>query len=125
MEKVDVGESWNKKRIIAVILLVMVSIIGGYFFKTRVLGENLFQQLKSVKGIGVEESATQPAFRLNIQEAIKEKINNIKQEVTGLDVMEIASSSPQVQKILRDIKSLEQYPVNQARDMCKKICESF
>jgi hypothetical protein len=36
--------------------------------------------------------------------------------------MEVASSSPQVQKILNDIKALQQYPANQIKDLCRKIC---
>lgn len=122
MEEVNTGASWNKKRIIIAVFLLILLIVGGYFFKTRVLDGNLLLQLKSVKGISTQESTNKPAFKLNIQEAVKEKINSIKQEVSGLDVVEIASSSPQVQKILNDIKSLEQYPTNQLKEICRKIC---
>jgi len=125
MEAVNAGESWNKKRIFIAVFLLALLIAGGYLFKTRILNEDSSQITKSIKGISAKEKNTEPEFKLDIQEAVKEKINNLKQEVSGLDILEIASSSPQVQKILRDIKSLEQYPVNQARDMCKKICESF
>jgi len=122
MEEVSAQGSWNKKRIFIAVFLLLLLIVGGYFFKTRVLGENLSQQLKSIKGFNAEENPAEPAFKLNIQEAVKEKINSIKQEVSGLDIAEIASSSPQVQKILRDIKSLEQYPTNQLKEICRKIC---
>jgi hypothetical protein len=39
--------------------------------------------------------------------------------------VEIASSSPQMQKILNDIKSLEQYPANQAKEFCRQIYEKI
>lgn len=124
MEEVS-PEIWNKKRIFIAVFLLTLLVLGGYFFKTKVLNEDSAQIAKSVKGTNIIDNNIEPDLKTNIQEAVKEKINNLKQEVSSLDILEIASSSPQVQKILRDIKSLEQYPVNQARDMCKKICESF
>ncbi|OGH24370.1 MAG: hypothetical protein A3B47_01225 [Candidatus Levybacteria bacterium RIFCSPLOWO2_01_FULL_39_24] len=122
MEEVDTQESWNKKRIFIAVFLFILLIAGGYLFKIRFLDEYLSQQAKSVKGVGTAEKITEPAFKTNIQEALKEKINNLKQEVSGLNISEIASSSPQVQKILKDIKSLEQYPTNQIKEICRKIC---
>lgn len=122
MEEVSKGESWNKKRIFIGVFLLVALIAGWYFFKTRILDENLSLQTKSIKGISTAEKTTEPPFRTNIQDAIKEKINSLKQEVAGLNISEIASSSPQVQKILNDIKSLEQYPTNQVKEICKKIC---
>lgn len=125
MEELKNEESWNKKRIFIAVFLLALLMLGGYFFKTRVLSEKSSQPEKSVEGIGAIDKNIQPEPEINIQKTVREKIDSLKQEVSGLNVLEIASSSPQVQKILRDIKSLEQYPVNQARDMCKKICESF
>lgn len=122
MEEVVKKESWNKKKIFITVFLLILLIVGGYLFKIRVLGKNSSQPAKSTKGISAAETTTQPEPKINIQEAVKEKINNLKQEVSGLNVLEIASSSPQVQKILNDIKSLEQYPVNQVKEICKKIC---
>jgi hypothetical protein len=121
MEEVNPVESWNKKRIFIAIFLLLLLAIGGYLFKTRILGANSSQLGESVKGIATEEIAS-PEVKTNIQEAVREKIDNLKQEVSGLDIVEIASSSPQVQKILNDIKSLEQYPTNQLKEICRKIC---
>jgi len=121
MEEVSGEESWNKKRIIIGIFLLTLIIVGGYFFKTKIFVDSS-GQAKSVKGISAEEISTQPEPKVNIQEAVKEKLDSLKQEVSGLDMLEIASSSPQVQKILNDIKSLEQYPTNQIKEICRKIC---
>lgn len=129
MEEVRSSPTWNKKKILVAIALIILLVIGGYFFKTKILGSEAssLNQPGSVKGSSsVQENDNGNDDKgFNIKETVKEKINNLKQQVSGLDIVEIASSSPQVKKILNDIKSLEQYPVNQARDMCKKICESF
>ena len=122
MEEVSGEASWNKKRIIIAIFLLVLLIAGGYFFKTRVLGDSSLQVAKSVKGISSEKKNIEPEFNVDIQGAVREKINSLRQEVSNLDVLEVASSSPQVQKILNDIKSLEQYPTNQIKEICRKIC---
>ncbi|MDO8582957.1 MAG: hypothetical protein Q7R51_00315 [bacterium] len=123
MDEVREVSVWNKKRIFAGVVLIVFLAAGIYFVKTKILGENsnLVENNKSVKGVvAKEEEKIIPDF--NLQEAVKNKINSIKQEVSGLNIVEIASSSPQVQKVLNDIKALEQYPTNQAREICKQIC---
>lgn len=121
MEEVKMGDSWNKKKIIIAILLLISLMVGGYFLRSRVLSENSSQLDQSVEGVTTEET-TKPASKINIQEVVKEKINTLQQEVSGLNVLEIASSSPQMQKIFNDIKSLEQYPTDQLKELCKKLC---
>ena len=120
MEEVGIKESWNKKRIFAAFFLIILLVAGIYFLKSRVLDLNLSP--KSVKGINSEGKKEKEDFKIDIQGAVKEKINSLKQEVSSLNIMEVASSSPQIQKIINDIKSLEQYPTNQARELCKQIC---
>lgn len=122
MEEPKNEETWNKKRIVIAVFLFALLMLGGYFFKNRILGVQAPGLTKSIKGISTKEATAEPALKIDVQEAVKEKINNLKQEVSGLNILEIASSSPQVQKILNDIKSLEQYPVNQVKEICKKIC---
>lgn len=124
MEELRNEDSWNKKRIFIAVLLLSLLMIGGYFYKTSILNEDAIPA-KSVKGISAKEDVKEPELKelkANIQESVREKINSLKQEVSGLNILEIASSSPQMQKILNDIKSLEQYPTNQAKEICKKIC---
>lgn len=118
-------ESWNKRRIfIAVFLLILLG-VGGYIFKTEILGEkiNLFTKKssktsESVKGVSVEKN--QPS--VNIQKAVKEKIEALKEQALGLDVADIASSSPQIQKLIKDLSSIRDYPANQAKEICEKVC---
>lgn len=61
----------------------------------------------------------------DIQKNVEEKLETIKEEVSSLKPLDVATSSPQVQKVLNDIKTLEQYPRNQAREICENICKSF
>ena len=128
MDEIKKEESWNKKRIFAALFLIAALIIGGYFFKTKVLGSKSFSPLdilRSVKGtsdVKDESKVPKEDLNINVQKAVQEKIEGLRQDVKGLNIVEIASSSPQVQKIINDIKSLEQYPINQAKEICKQIC---
>ena len=125
MEEVSQESSWNKKRIFAAVFLIIALIALGYFLKTKVLGKNSSEtdSPKAVKGTTVtKEEKAQEESNVNVQKAVAEKIESLKQAALGLNVVEIASSSPQVQKIINDIKALEQYPTNQAKEICKQIC---
>ena len=111
-------ETWNKKRVFfGIFLLALLIIGGGYLFRDKIFISSS-RQLKSVEGASTSTVDT----AANVQETVKEKIDNLKQEVSGLNLMEVASSSSQVQKILNDIKALQQYPANQIKDLCRKIC---
>ena len=123
MQEVESFSSWNKTRIFAVLFLIIILATGAYFFRNHFMAPNSSpKNTTSVKGASVEKPNLGQDLNTSIQQAIKEKINNLKQEVSNLDLMEVASSSPQVQKVLNDIKSLEQYPTNQVKEICKKIC---
>lgn len=122
MEEIKNEESWNKKRIFTALFLIILLAVGVYFFKSLFLDASLSpQDPKAVKGV-TDEKKEKEDFKMEIQEAVKEKINSLRQDVSSLNIMEVASSSPQIQKIINDIKSLEQYPTNQARELCKQIC---
>ena len=126
MEEIKSEGSWNKKRIFAALLLIVVLIVLGYFLKTKVLSEKSSptDSSKAVKGVTntKEKNKEQDGLNINVQKAVKEKIESLKQAAFGLNIIEIASSSPQIQKIINDIKSLEQYPTNQAKEICRQIC---
>jgi hypothetical protein len=119
MDGQSVQETWNKKRIFFALFVLALALVGFYFLKTRILISP--SQGQSVEGISDERKFAEPT-KTSIQDTVKEKINNLKEQVLGLNVMEIASSSPQVQKIINDIKSWEEYPANQVKGICKQIC---
>jgi len=119
MEEVN-KETWNKKKVFLAVFLLVLLVGGGFFFKTRFLADS--SQKTDVKGASTIENVVESTPGVSIQDAVKEKIDNLKQEVSGLNIVEVASSSPQVQKILNDIKALQQYPTNQIKELCRKIC---
>lgn len=135
MDKTGIIETWNKKKILITLLIVVLLI--GFGAKTFVLSKNkdFFSVhtvptfLKSVMGVNTQKdkekganSTKKNTSSLPIQAVIKEKLDDLKKEVNSLNVVDIASSSPQIQKIINDLNSLKEYPANEAKEICQKIC---
>ena len=149
MEKIDpVAETWDKKKI-GIAIIVIISLIGiGFWSKVLVLGNNK-QSISFRSGVGSSSSvegasteSTDPSAdsssltdknqglpfsfsSANIQADAQQKLNEVKQQISSLSIQDIASSSPQVQKVINDLKSLQDYPKDQAKQMCENICKSF
>lgn len=116
---------WDKKKIILFLFVVLFLVIGGYQLKSMILGDNTnsnetpsFEQ--SVKGTSIQEPPTE-----SIKNSVQEQIEDIKEEAQNINIADIASSSPQVQKIINDIKALQNYPSNQIKDVCQKVCSGL
>lgn len=132
-----VQEAWDIKRIVIGILLTTTSVAAvGYGVKTQFLDKKqVVEQLppspkKSVEGAKVEEKKEEKEKEntltaSGIRETVEDRLESIKEEVMDLKPLDIATSSPQVQKIIKDIQSLEQYPRNQAKEICEDICKSL
>lgn len=122
MKKEIVEEfEWNKRRIAIGLIILTALVIGavelkGYLSGTgkNVLGESAVPKSSEVKKPDVKAP--------DIQTEIGPKIEEIKKNIENLDANEIASSSPQIQKVLQDIQGIKDLPANQAKDACLKIC---
>lgn len=118
-------ETWDKKKIFVGLLLIIGLGILVYQSQSFVLGKD---EYKRVEGVSIQkevssESSLPSASALSQQ--VQEKILDIKGQISGLSVSDIASSSPQVQKILQDIQGLENYPGTRAKEVCESICSSI
>jgi len=71
-----------------------------------------------VKGAATEVSS-------GIKNSVQNQLDNLKAEAQNVDLTEIASSSPQMQKVVNDLKALQDYPKNQVKATCEQICNSF
>lgn len=120
-------ETLDKKRII-IFLIGILLIIGGYFGKIYFLDKKNplegLSEVGRVKGVSTKNNNPPDASNF-IKNGIQEKIDAIKEEATGLNVKEVASSSPQIQKVINDLKTLENVPKNQAKETCKKMCDGL
>lgn len=117
---------WDKKKIIIFLAVVLFLLIGAYVLKSIILGENTstknsqnsFQQ--GIKGVDIQEPPQQ-----SLRNNVRDQIENLKEEAQNIDIVDIASSSPQVQKVINDLKAIQNYPSNQIRQACEKVCSGL
>jgi len=113
---------WDRKKIIF-FLIAAVALIGiGFEAKDLILGATLTPKAQ-VSISGVKGAATQTLP--NVKNSVQNQLDNLKTEAQSVDLMQIASSSPQVQKVINDIKALQDYPKNQIKATCEQICNGL
>ncbi len=119
-----IEESWNKKRVLIGLLVLILLFIGLIGFKTFVLDKNAVPSL-SVKGASVSPGVQTGTVSPDIKSTVTDQINTLQKEASNINITDIATSSPQVQKVINDLKSLQDLPKNQAKDYCQQICNSL
>lgn len=124
----DSNFEWDRKRVIVTSFFLFTAVLiafelKGMFLDNQtardVLGETSIQKPEEIKKPEIEGPS------INLQSEVGSRIDEIKKNIGGLDALEIASSSPQIQKVLRDIQGIKDLPANQAKEMCLKICSGI
>lgn len=116
---------WDRKRVVIAFILILVLLFGarqakGMFFPdTNILGESTVKKASEIDKPKVE------GIKVDLESDVTSKFVNIKNSIIDLNPEEIASSSPQIQKVLKDIKEMKNLPVDQARNTCMKICSGI
>lgn len=115
-------ESWNKKRVLLGFVVLAVLIAGALTFKSLVLDKNQGPKT-AVEGasVSVENTPSPIPIKANIQD----QIDTLQKEASNINITDIATSSPQVQKVLNDLKSIQGLPQNQAKSFCQQVCNNL
>lgn len=115
---------WDKKKIFVTTVIAVLIIAIGLSFKSYLNADEdssttFTKPQREVKSINTSEISN------NIKEGVEDSFNNLKTQAESLDVAEIATSSPQVQKIINDLKTLQDLPKSQLKNTCEKICSGL
>lgn len=128
MEEIQGNEAWDAKKIFAVLLIIIIFALS---FKTFVLDKKSSKILDSkstnIQGVSTQENPTSPSrvSSEDLKKNVENKLNDLKKEVNNINVVEIATSTPAVKKVINDIKNLQSLPQTQAKDTCLKICQGL
>lgn len=124
MNELEPQESWDIKKILMLLAVVGVLAIS---FKVLVLDKNNFglQKNSPVEIQGVSVKGNPNPSPLDLQKNVETKLNELKKEVNHINVVEVATSTPAVQKVINDLKNLQDLPQNQAKQACLKICDGL
>lgn len=123
-------ETWDKKRIIiGIIAVLLIGFLLGQAKQFIDVSGFLSTPQRDVvtdhvAGVSTQESSKTVSVKPP-QFDVQAKLEDLAAEAAKLEVEEVATSSPQVQKVLRDVQALQNYPKNQAREMCENICKQL
>ena|SRR6266404_1687716 len=124
MQELEEDRNWDFRKILAVLILLVVL---GFSFKFFVLNNG--SKLLNVRSVAVQGAKTSVSPNNPVSDTIKKgvenKINDLVKEVNQINVVEVATSTPAVQKVLNDIKSIQNLPQTQAKEQCLKICNGL
>ncbi len=130
-----VEEVWDKKKILITSILLASLIVGGIAAKVYVFGKSREpvaskENVREVEGVSTTlDKKNTPTPKVSLQQKIRsevqDQVENIRQDILNLDPAQVATTSPQIQKILRDLGALEQYPKTQAKELCENICKQI
>ena len=126
-------EVWDSRKVIAGIVVLLLLIFGGIVGKRILFHESLAPQsfipkMPSVKGLqtfNAPDQVSHVKITLPSQGDVNNQIQNIRNQVSNLNVTEIASSSPQVQQILQQIENIPAGPVGQVKEACMRLCNNL
>ncbi len=119
LKKEKEESQWDKKKIIFFVLISLFLVAAGYGLKSIILPESFENQNYSY----LKKSDVKGAS--DVRKNVQEQINNLKNEAQNIDLVDIATSSPQVQKVINDLKAIQDYPKNQLKETCEKICNGL
>lgn len=119
-EKVE----WDKLKIALFVVLAFILLFAGYEIKSITLDKN------SVSSNPVVEKSVSSKSIIgnsspNIKNTIQDSISGLKKEATSINIADIATSSPQIQKVINDLKGLQNYPSSELKNACLKICNGL
>lgn len=115
---------WDKKKIAIFLISLALFIILVFELRTLILGKQetpskpQIKNEKQIQGASVENLPS-------IRQGIQTQIDNLKKEAESINVMDVATSSPQVQKVINDLKSLQNLPQSQFKQACEKVCNGL
>ncbi len=116
---------WDKKKVVIVIFLIAFGIFvamqikNTFFPGTSILGESTVKKASEVEKPEIESP------NLNLQSKVVDSIDQVKEDVANIDPEEVASSSPQIQKVLKDIQGIKNLPSDKVKEACYKACSSL
>lgn len=126
MEKLEVvNEAWDLKKILALVAILGVLAFG---VKTLVLDKSVSvpqNTTAQVEGAKTSNSSVNISPSKELQQNVQTGLDNLRKEVNNINVVDVATSTPAVQKVINDLKNLQNLPQNQAKQACIKICDGL
>ena len=119
-------EHWDKRKIM-IGLVIFGALLGFGGYKIIPYMQNRLHTLhaKAQQEVAGANTLAQPHFTLPNTSTVQNSVANLEQQALHLNVQDVASSSPQIQQLIKALQNLKQLPENQAKAACMKLCSGI
>ena len=132
-EEEEVVEVWDFRKIAIGIVFLLFLIFLGVVIKRILFHESLEPAsfvpkpptMESIASYFKPKDDNHKKFSIPTQQDVQNQIQQIQQQVTHLNVNDVATASPQVQKLLKQIQEIPAGPVGQVKQACVRLCNNL
>lgn len=128
--------TWDKKKIIITLLLLGFIAVGVFKYRDSLFSfipqdtsESFVMGASAEKNPAAKDrgrASTEASKAATLESmSFQDRLMELKEEITHLNPADVAGSTPQIQKVIKDIQSLQGYPQSQAKQMCQNICKNL
>lgn len=107
---------------LAICVLVVIGLLFAY---TRL--DDSDNQVKGLQTVREREEVSQEASQAAtaIRGRFEDRLESVKDQVENLRAEDVVENSPQIEKIIEDLQSLQGLPKRQVKQTCQAICDSL
>ncbi len=135
-----IEERWDKKKILIGVVILFLSGVGVVYGKYWYDQASAPKHLLSVQGTSTDavsvDSPPTPTpgnqlFKLalpssqDVSNSVNQQIQSLQDQVSQINVQELATTSPQIQSIIKQIEALPQIPGQTAKQACMQVCNNL
>ena len=124
-KKEEADDQWDKKKILTFLFFGIVALLIAFEIKQATLGDKSILGESTTKKSSEIKKPNIETPRVNVESQVSSTVEDIKKSISEIDAKEVASSSPQIQKVLNDIQGIRDLPINRAKEACFKICSGI
>lgn len=124
MEENQVYETWDIKKILTALILFVLLGVSAKILIFDKKASSAPNNLQNVQGVSTQATSS-PAAVVDLKTNFQTSLDNLKKDVNNINVVDVATSTPAVQKIITEIKSLQDLPQSQAKRACFQICNGL
>lgn len=106
-------------------LIALIGILIIFQFSLQSNSDGLVKGAKKEKVLGVNDREKVDDAKKSLQQNFEGKLQDLQKQVMNLDPQEVVTSSPQVKKIINDLKNLQGLPKSELKQVCESLCSGI
>lgn len=108
----------------AFVVIVLILLLVAVQFSLTNGAKGLVKGVKTEADVSAQQKKVEAA-KERLSGTVADQLDQIKKQVVQLDPQDIVTSSPQVQKVIEDLKNLQGVPQDELKNVCENICKGL